>query len=512
MNRKAARVLELIAAANAIISLSFFIIAGLIVTGLFRDRSLGTNPLGVATAFVFFTCASGHAFHTQHYVMNPELFMGDTDLWQQLAVDLATVVAGLSYLAQRRRFGLVIRGTHPMLDYQRRLQMAEALREIGQDIAAQTNVDKLLRRVVQHARRQLGADYAAIVALDAHGRPTRQVTGTRTVGWDNDSWNEAVFLAGKGVASRRPVVVADVLAASGGDKSRRAIHLAENGRSILAVPILSGDRVGGSLMVAWRILRNPTSEDVSSLAALASQAAVAIENARLIENLRQADLVKDEFLSAAAHELKTPVTAIKGWAEILLRPGAERMDQRGALETIRRQADRMTRLSEDLIAVARLQPGLPLVSRERIDVGALLLESVKLARRVENRREISLAVADSLIVEADPRLIAELLSRLLENAMRYSPAGRPVEVQARREGANAVVSVTDHGVGIPSERQAHVFEPFYEPVPPGKPGYVGIVSLGLHLSKQIVDAHGGRIWFANGGDGGATFSFSLPLA
>jgi signal transduction histidine kinase len=85
-------------------------------------------------------------------------------------------------------------------------------------------------------------------------------------------------------------------------------------------------------------------------------------------------------------------------------------------------------------------------------------------------------------------------------------------VEARRQDGRAAVSVTDHGPEIPLDRQAYVFEPFYEYIAPGTPGYAGLVSLGLYLSKQIIDAHGGRIWFVSDAVNGTTFSFSLPLA
>ncbi len=507
--------LEMAAAANAVIAASFFAIFGMILAGLIRDWSLGINPLGVATALVFATCATGHAVHAEHYILTPEFYVGDTSLWHQAIADVLTLVAGLGYLAQRRRYGLVIRGIHPMLDYQRRLQMAEALRDIGQDIAAQTNLDKLLRRVVHHARDLLGADYAAIVTVDALGRTHRQVTGTRSDRWDEAAWNAAVFLArGSALGSvadlRQPVIVHNLLAAPVVDGSQQVIHRAEGGRSALAVPITSGDQVGGSLMVAYRSVRRLTRDEVSSASALANQATVAIENARLIESLRQADQLKDEFLSAAAHELKTPITTIKGWTELLLRTGGPRVDERKALETIHRQAERITQLGEDLLAVVRLRPGSTSLSRERFDLGALVQEGTKQEQSMEEHRQIRVSVSDLLPVEADRQLIAEVLHRLLKNAIRYSPAGSTVEVEARREDNEAVVSVTDHGIGIPLERQAHVFEPFYEPLPSGSPGYIGIVSLGLFLSKQVIEAHRGRIWFTSTPEEGSTFSFSLP--
>ena len=186
--------MQLTAAANAVVALSFFIIAFLIFIGLFKDRSLGVNPLGVATALVFLTCASGHAMHAGVYLLDSGVHAADIDLWPVLLVDSFTVAAGLGYLAQRRRYGLVIRGAHPLMDYQRRLDMSEALRDIGQDIAAQTDFDELLSRVVHHARELLGGDYVALMMVDESGKAYLRFDGTRAGGWDEAAWSEAVYL------------------------------------------------------------------------------------------------------------------------------------------------------------------------------------------------------------------------------------------------------------------------------------------------------------------------------
>jgi signal transduction histidine kinase len=352
--------------------------------------------------------------------------------------------------------------------------------------------------------------------VDASGKTHRQVAGVRTRDWDEHKWGMAAFLAEGSrpacvASSRRAVVVSDLHSLPADSRDLHWIHQAEGGRSALAVPIFRGDRVGGSLMVAFRSLHPPTQDDVASAEALANQAAVALENARLIESLRMADHLKDEFLSAAAHELKTPVTTIKGWTQILLKGTGRKVDERRVLEILHGQSDRIARLSEDLLAVARLRPDSPSLGRERFDLSELLAEVVEEVRARKGGHDLQVATPGPLLVGAHRRLIGEVLGRLLDNALRYSPGGKPIEVSARQEGGEAVISVRDHGVGIPPERQRHVFEPFYESVPTGKQGYVGVVSLGLHLSKQIVERHGGRIWFDSAPGEGSTFSFSLPL-
>jgi signal transduction histidine kinase len=239
--------------------------------------------------------------------------------------------------------------------------------------------------------------------------------------------------------------------------------------------------------------------------------AVAIEKARLFQQVREALRLREEFMAAAAHELKTPVTTIQTWAEILLDKEAPTPRQRKGLTAIARNTRRINRLVEHLFATVKMTPGVPKLERRRFDLHSLVRERVdKAARTTEN--PIRVDAQGPLIVHADRYLLGEVVSHLLENAIRYSTPGGAVQLEARRQGGEVVVSVHDHGPGIPPERQPHVFEPFYEPLPPGVPGYTGVVGLGLRLSRQIIEAHGGHIWLESIPGTGSTFSFSLPLA
>ncbi len=508
-------------ATNALIALAFFAIGGLISVGLMRERNLGFNALGTATAFIFLTCASGHAIHAGHYIASPTAHGQDAISYSQTLADSVTLLAGIAYLAQRRRHGLVIQGPHALLDFQRRLEVAEALRDSGQDIAAQTDLDDLLNRLARHACACLGADYTVVVAFDRFGLVHRQILGQRTA-WDKADWLEAAFLAqakpAATVTAGKPLVIEDLLAKQASDFGRHSPHRLEGARSLLAVPIARGGEVFGSLVVAYRRVRRLREQQLSVAAVLASQAAVSMENVRLITNLRLTDRLKDEFLAAAAHEMKTPVTTISGWTQLLLkREAREPKEQKRALEIILHQSQRIARLTEDLLTAVRLTSGPPKLALrpERFDLVALASgigeETIAQADPTTAKHRFQLAASGVLPVEADRQLIRMVVNHLLENAVRYSPEGGDVEVSVGRTAAGAQVSVKDHGVGISQERLPHAFEPFYEPVPAGQPGYVGVISLGLYLSRQIVEAHGGSIWAESEPGAGSTFSFTLPL-
>ncbi|HUX86409.1 MAG TPA: cache domain-containing protein [Chloroflexota bacterium] len=287
--------------------------------------------------------------------------------------------------------------------------------------------------------------------------------------------------------------------------------------SFLAIPLRARGRLVGVVAFAARPPRKFSPRDREFDATLADLFAVAIENAQLYEQLRNELHGREEFMAAAAHELRTPVTVIKGRAQFALRSDARDERTRQTLETILAQSNRIDTLTEGLLTVLRLRGGASVLNRTHFDLGQLV--QAQLAKSAvpgiptkENNLPIQTQIGGSLIVDADERLIGDVVDYLLRNAVLYSPTGRAVEVTTRREDGEAVFSIADHGPGIPARRQPFVFEPFYEAVPPGAPGYVGMVSLGLYLSKKIVEAHGGRIWLTSVPGQGATFSFSIPLA
>lgn len=238
---------------------------------------------------------------------------------------------------------------------------------------------------------------------------------------------------------------------------------------------------------------------------LVEQAEQAREQARLLLHLRE------EFMAAAAHELRTPITVVKGRAQLLLRR-KDLLDARAreSLEAIIDYADRIARLVDDMLTLARVRAPAAL-NRERVDLIDLARAEIARAAQTARAHRFRSDLAESLPVEGDRALLGEVFRHLLEHAARAVPEGLEILVRARREADLAVVSVALPGAEIAPERQPYIFEPLYEPVPSGEPGYLGIVSLGLYLSQQIIEAHGGRIWFTSTPGKGSAFRFSLPL-
>src|SRR5690606_25465621 len=159
----------------------------------------------------------------------------------------------------------------------------------------------------------------------------------------------------------------------------------------LAVPLRIGARLVGVLAVLTRTPRHFSSSDIGFHAAVGDLFAVAIENARLYTALRDTLRIRDEFLAAAAHSLKTPVTSIKGWAEVLMKHRGDRFREQKALATIYQQSDRIADLIEDLLAVIQLRPGLQRLHCEQFDLTELVEQAVERARNAAPQQEITLA-------------------------------------------------------------------------------------------------------------------------
>lgn len=229
--------------------------------------------------------------------------------------------------------------------------------------------------------------------------------------------------------------------------------------------------------------------------------------------VREQERLRDEFISAAAHELRTPVTAIKGYIQVLRRlsPGERQAREAQVFDAISTQSDRIDRRVQELLEVVRFRKAAPELRLARFDLSELVAEAVRRVQTTTLRHPIVLTRTEPVPVEADRDRIDEVLATLLDNAVKYSPAGGDVEVRVWAENGEALVSVKDYGVGIPKARQPHIFEPFFEPIPPGVPGYRGTVTLSLYLSKLILERHKGRIWLESEEGKGSTFYVALPL-
>ncbi|MDY6794949.1 MAG: PAS domain S-box protein [Actinomycetota bacterium] len=220
-----------------------------------------------------------------------------------------------------------------------------------------------------------------------------------------------------------------------------------------------------------------------------------------------------DFLDIAAHELRHPATLLKGYASTLEKRGETISPETWAesLHAIDVGADRLVTVVEELLDVSRIERKHFPVNREEIELLPLLNRAVEEISAKEIDNHIGLDVAEGVgWVWADPERLLRLLIILLDNAMKYSPAGSEVSLQVRKKDGELLLSVMDRGIGIPDEDRDRIFERFFQVedvLHHGGPG----LGLGLYIGKRIVEAHGGMIWYEPRDGGGSTFHFTLPL-
>jgi PAS domain S-box-containing protein len=221
---------------------------------------------------------------------------------------------------------------------------------------------------------------------------------------------------------------------------------------------------------------------------------------------------KDEFLGIASHELKTPVTGIKGYAQLLERHFRKMGDAPATamLAKLDGQIDRLTGLIDDLLDVTRIESGKMLFRPAPFDLNALIAEEIEDVQRTAERHTIVRELAEPVTIVADRDRIGQVLTNLLTNAIKYSPQADRVVVRTARAGERIIVSVQDFGIGIPAAMRPHIFERFYRIDGDARASYSGL-GLGLYIAAEFVTRHGGAIWVEGEEGAGTTMAFSLPL-
>ena len=241
----------------------------------------------------------------------------------------------------------------------------------------------------------------------------------------------------------------------------------------------------------------------------------AIANVRDITEQKIDEEMQSTFFSVISHELKTPVSIIKGYAETLARPDAkwDEATLRDGLHVISDEADRLAHQIQDLLDASRLQAGGLRLEMSDFSLPALAAQVIeRFAPQAGERFTFELRFPEQMpAVHADYERVREVLENLVSNAIKYSPDGGTIRIIGRIDGDIAVIGVSDQGIGIPREEQRKLFRRFYRADNRLRRTTQG-AGLGLFLARAIVEAHGGRMWVESTPGSGARFSFTLPLA
>ncbi|HEX9016913.1 MAG TPA: PAS domain S-box protein [Chloroflexota bacterium] len=306
-------------------------------------------------------------------------------------------------------------------------------------------------------------------------------------------------LAPNGVTERPPTVTSLVEAGA---------------RSCLIVPIIIRERPAGAISLISLVEDRKWDSDAMRLAEeFAARAATALDNARLFRDAQEAVRARDQFLSIAAHELKTPMTSLRGFVQLAMR----QMERDGALDpaqarqallVIDQQSRKLSGLISQLLDVSRLEAGRLSLERRVVDLSGLVERTVAAAALANSEHTIESRLCPEVLALVDPLRIQQVVNGLIDNAAKFSPLGTQIEVTLTHLSSERVqFTVRDHGSGIPMEQRDRLFTRFYHGQPNEQGGGIG---LGLYISREIVLLHGGSIEAVFPEDGGSRFVVTLP--
>jgi PAS domain S-box-containing protein len=308
-------------------------------------------------------------------------------------------------------------------------------------------------------------------------------------------------------------------------KKRPHLVIRHNGidpMSSLIVPMMIKDKVLGTLEVQAHQNEAFNQEHAVALEMAANLAAVAIENVRLIETeaaareaAESANRAKDEFLSVLSHELRTPLNAMLGWVRMLKAGVLDEENSERALEVIERNTRLQGSLIEDLLDVSRIISGKMRIETELVDLISVVKTSSETIRPLADAKDVSYSFTyqeEAVFLTADSVRLQQVVSNLLQNAIKFTPAGGSIEIWLERNDTDAVLSIKDTGVGIDEELLPHIFDRFRQADASARRNFTGL-GLGLTIVRNIVELHGGSIDVrSDGKDQGSTFTLTLPLA
>ncbi|HET7011488.1 MAG TPA: GAF domain-containing protein [Anaerolineales bacterium] len=426
--------------------------------------------------------------------------------------------------------GLALANARRYQEVTRRLAERAALQNVAQTVNRRLEMEALLDEVVRQVSDVLGYPVVEIFLIEDDVLVLRAAKDTMAIGEKRVPIKRGVI--GRAVRTNRPAYVPDVR------QDPDYVVGVPTTVAEIAVPLYKEDLVVGVLNVETPERGRLTEEDLHLLTLLADQVSVALENAALydrlrrnmaeleqtvsdrtaelakaLEQAREADRLKTQFVADVSHELRTPLTNIRLYLELVDRGRPEKFAN--YMETLNRETERLVSLIEDLLAVSRLDAGTAVPQPEPIDLNRLALGLVEDRRRLMHQKSLSLSyepMAGLPVVMADERMLAQVLANLMTNAMNYTPPGGAIristDVAQDADGSWVRLSVADTGLGIPDDEKPNLFSRFFRGSASRLMNTSG-TGLGLAICREILDRHGGRITFTSRTGEGTTFTIWL---
>ena len=398
-----------------------------------------------------------------------------------------------------------------------RVRRLERLLEICRTLSTTLEPQAVLQTIIRAAMELTESEAASILLYDEESNHLQFAAATP------EHWeilkNQRVPLrgsiAGKALLQRKPIIEENVA------RSPRHFRQVDRTlrfttRNLVAVPLLVEDRPLG-VLEALNKRGGFTSEDAETLHTLAAHAAIALHNARLMEEARRSyeelqkiDRMKSDFVAIASHELRTPLGIILGYATHLQQVLDE--PYKSPMEAISRAALRLKDIVEELSHLENYHARQMVLRLQTIDLNTLLKEVIAPFQQQAAEKHIHLALRlppQPTQAEADPEKLRIMLRHLVQNALAFTDAGGQVTVTLARQGNHVQLTVSDTGIGIPAHDLPHVFERFYQ-VEKHLTRRHGGLGLGLSIAKAMAEAHGGTIWAESEEGKGTTMIVVLP--
>ncbi len=399
--------------------------------------------------------------------------------------------------------------------------LAEASRVLSSSFDYQTTLAALVRLAVPAL-----ADYCALDIIgaddnfervgEAHVDPAKSALIKQVAHFPRSALtanHPLIRVVTTGVPVLEPEITPAFIRASFAEAGQRRTVEALEPRSLICVPLVNaGKPLGALTLVTSGSGRRYEVADLSLAADLARRAAIVVEHARLFHEAQQATRARDDVLAVVAHDLRNPLNTVTMAVSLMLEnTPVEKVQERRQVEIVRRAADRMNRMIQDLLDVKRMESGRLGIEPQPESPASLVNDTVEMLRPIATGSTIVLEseVAENLLpVMADSSRIQQVLSNLVGNAVKFTPRDGRVTVCAEPIDGGVRFGVKDNGPGIPPDQVPHIFGQFWQAMPSDRRG----IGLGLAIAKGIVEAHGGMIWVESQVGVGSNFFFTLPSA
>jgi signal transduction histidine kinase len=384
----------------------------------------------------------------------------------------------------------------------------EIINSMAKTISEKLDIQEILQRVSDATIHLIGAEYAAFFykTVDQNGIPRmlKSFSGKAKTVSESQLRTDPAFYSPQIIrVDDLKSVTEDVITDFGCPDNQT------NLTSYLEVPLFSKTgQVSGYLVFGHQEPGRFTREHENLIVGITLQAAAALENAKLYEEVSSLNAKKDEFIGMASHELKTPLTSMTGYLQILERQQQDDVNRKFVNKTIRK-ARKLTALVSDLLDVSKIEAGKLQLNKEPFNICSLVEEAIELIRSTTTTHTIVLDTdLNFFIVEADKQRIEQVVVNLLTNAIKYSPASSEVRVYLQNDESGIRIGVKDKGIGIPQDKSSKIFSRFYRVE--GLSPHMSGLGIGLYISHEIVERHDGKIWVDSTPGAGSTFWFILP--